>query len=54
MVAGSSLVARRICALGPVVLLADSTVGLGWLAVIAAPSRTRPTQRASGSIANIP
>jgi hypothetical protein len=48
------LAARRTCASESIVLLADSAIGLGQLAVIATPSRTRPTQNATGSIASIP
>ena len=41
MVASSPLPARRTCASVSIVLLADSAIGLGQLAVIATPSRTR-------------
>jgi hypothetical protein len=52
MVASSPLAAGR--ASESIVLLADSTVVLGQLAVVVTPSRTRPTQNATGSIASIP
>jgi hypothetical protein len=41
MVASSPLPARCTCASVSIVLLADSAIGLGHLAVIATPSRTR-------------
>ena len=40
-VASSPLAPRRTCAPGSIVLLADSAIGLGQLAVTATPSRTR-------------
>jgi hypothetical protein len=54
IVASLPLAARRTCASGSIVLLADSAIGLGQPAVIVTPSRTRPTQNATGSIASIP
>jgi hypothetical protein len=54
IVAGSPVAARRTCASGSIALLAVSATGLGQLAVVATPSRTRPTQNATGSIASIP
>jgi hypothetical protein len=53
-VARSSLAVRRACAQESIVLLVDSATGLGRLAVVATPLRTRPTQNATGSSASIP
>jgi hypothetical protein len=54
IVAGWPSAARRTCTPGSTVLLADSAIRLGQLAVIATPSRTRPAQNATGSSASIP
>jgi hypothetical protein len=45
---------RGTCAPASIVLLADSVIGLGQLAVIATPSRARRARSATGSIASIP
>jgi hypothetical protein len=54
IVASSPSAVCRTCASGSIVLLGDSAAGPGQLAVIATPSRVRPTQNATGRSASIP